>query len=133
MSDLEKLHEFIQLLQDVRREYHSAQDAEKEADAQLQDIIHHLELHDDSYHETARLGKLIRQIRRERRKAKETVELLAPVDAWANENKAVIHSLERLLGTVCHIQEAQNKRVYRPRTEVLGREIMQGKRKNRGS
>ncbi len=86
---------------------------------QPQDIAHRLELFTDSYHETARLGKLFRQVRRTRRQAKEAQELNGPIVDWAATNRPAVKHLERLLGTLRNIQELQKKRQYHPRTEIL--------------
>lgn len=117
--NIETISEFLKFLQEAEKEYKSAQETEKEAESQQQDIVHRVELHTDSYHKTARLGILLREVRRTHRKAKEAYELNEPVVHWIRENKPAIKSLERLLGSLRHIQEVQEKRAYWPRTEIL--------------
>lgn len=117
--NIEVISEFLKFLREAEKEYKAAQETEKETESQLQDIDHRLELYTDSYHKTARLGKLICEVRRTRRKAKEAQELNEPVLSWIRDNKSAIKSLERLLGTVRHIREVQEKRAYWPRTDIL--------------
>lgn len=117
--DPERIGNFLNFLREAERACKDAQHDEKEAENQLQDIEHRLEFHDDTYYDTARLAKLIRQVRRKRRVAKEVYELYSPAVDWAAKNKATIKELERLLGTLRHIKEVQGKRQYCNRTNIL--------------
>lgn len=119
MLESETISAFLDYLSDVESRYNIARADEKETNAQTQDILHQLELYADGYHETARLGKLLRQVRQERRAAKDAADALAPISAWVLENKAVLHSLERLLGELRKIERRQAIREYVPRTDIL--------------
>lgn len=119
MKDHESITAVLQFLREMQREYKEAQGAEQEADRQLQDIAHRLEIYTDSYHDTARLGKIFREVRRRRRKAKEVQEYAEPIIRWMENNRAAISSLEKLLGTLRHIREVQEKRAYFPRSHIL--------------
>lgn len=65
------------------------------------------------------LTNRLQAVRKRRRAAKETVEVLEPVEAWIGENKAVIKALERLLGEVRKIENKRKMRMYAPRTDVM--------------
>lgn len=80
MKDSEHLEVFLSFLRDASAQAIQAIEDERETDKQTQDILHRLELYMDSYHETARLGKLLRQVRQCRRKAKETYERTKPIE-----------------------------------------------------
>lgn len=120
MKDSEHLEVFLSFLRDASAQAGQAIEDGREADTQTQDILHRLELYADSYHETARLGKLLRQVRQRRRKAKEAYERTKPIADWCQENKAAIKSLERLLGVVHKAEERQQNRIWAPKTDVLG-------------
>lgn len=119
MKDHESITAVLQFLREMQREYKEAQETEQEADRQLQDVAHRLEIYTDSYHDTARLGKIFREVRRRRRKAKEAQEYTEPIIRWMENNRAAISSLEKLLGTLRHIREVQKKRAYFPRSHIL--------------
>lgn len=119
MKDSEHIEAFLSFLRDASNQAEQATKAERETNDQTQDILHRLELYEDSYRETAQLGKLLRQVRQSRRRAKEVYERLGPVAAWCQENKSVVKSLERLLGDVRKAEERQQNRLWLPRTDVL--------------
>ena len=60
-------------------------------DYETQDILHKLELEDVSYHDTAKLGKALTKVRENRRKAKDSVEIV----------------------------DKQRRRMYVPRTKIV--------------
>lgn len=115
----EVIAELLLFMREVQKGYKEVVSIENETEKQLQDIAHRLEIYTDSYHETAKLGKLFREVRRTRRKAKEAQEYVEPVIRWIESNKAAMNSLEKLLGTLRHIQEVQGKRAYFPRSHIL--------------
>lgn len=89
-----------------------------DADNETQDILHKLELGNNSYHETAGLAKLLRTVRQERREAKDNALMTAPVVDWVEENERVIKSLERLLGAVRKAEKSTEGRYYNPKTDI---------------
>ena len=70
MTNSEHIAAFTAFLRKADEWSRIAEADEKEAFAQRLDIEHRLELHDDDYRTTARLGKLLRQVNRRRRAAK---------------------------------------------------------------
>ena len=118
-TESESIAAFLNYLRDAESRYHIEHANEQEANAKTQDILHRIELHSDSYHETARLGKLLRHVRQERRAAKDAADALAPIVAWVRANSSVTGMLERLLGEVRKIERRQEIREYIPRTDVL--------------
>lgn len=119
MKESEYIAGFLSYLREAVTRYNIAEADEKEANAQTQDILHRLELYDDVYSETERLGELLRQVRRKRRKAKNARETLAPVADWAKDNEGFISRLNRTLGEVRKVEERQAIRAYIPRTDIL--------------
>lgn len=119
MKDSEYIKIFLDFLREASIQAKISAEDERRGEQETQDVLHRLELYDDNHYETARLGKLIRKIRRERRSAKRARERLEPIASWAQDNKAAVKSLERLLGTVRDIEKVQEARVWTPRTNVL--------------
>lgn len=89
------------------------------AEAATQDLLHALELGDDKAPGRARLGLKIREVRRQRRTAKDIAEQTRPVVDWVEQNRTVIKGLERLLGDVRKQERRSEGRSYAPRTHIL--------------
>lgn len=58
-------------------------------------------------------------MRQRRRTAKDAVEIASLPAGWAQKNKDVTGSLERLLGAMRKAEERQKIREYTPRTDIL--------------
>lgn len=119
MKQSNQIAAFLQFLRNSEQEFLAATDEESLAELETQDILHRLELNNDNYRDTAKLGQTLRRVRQERRGAKDTVELAKPINSWLIEHKNVVKSLERLLGEVRKVEERQEKRVYIPKTDIL--------------
>lgn len=90
---------------------------DQEANGATQDILHSLELQEHGYHEYAQLSRQLRDVRRKRRAAKDTMSFCAPVLSWAEANRNVVKGLERLLGDVRKAERSAEGRIYTPRTK----------------
>lgn len=110
-----KIDAFLAFLRECAQRYHIAEADEQETNGETQDILHSLELEEHDYHEYARLSKQLKAIRQRRRTAKDAMAVLLPVLEWAEENRAVIKSLERLLGAVRKEEKNTEGRIYTPR------------------
>lgn len=119
MKESEYITGFLAYMREVITRLNIATANELEANAQTQDILHRLETEDDCNDETARLGILLREVRRKRRVAKDKREVLTPIVDWAKDNEGLISRLNRTLGEVRKIEERQAIRAYVPRTDIL--------------
>jgi len=115
----ESIEDFLSFLREAEQQYKTADLDEKDANDATQDILHAVELNTYNPRKTARLVKTLHNVRRTRREAKETMEVLSPVLAWAEENKTMVKSLERLLGNVRKVERRIQERQYTPRTDIL--------------
>lgn len=88
-------------------------------DYETQDILHKLELEDVPYHDTAKLGKALTKVRENRRKAKDSVELNAPLVEWIQSHSDALKSLQKVLGEIRKIEDKQRRRMYVPRTKIV--------------
>lgn len=113
------IENFLRFLRDAKEVYDISKLKENDTDNETQDILHKLELGNNSYHETAGLAKLLRTVRQERRKAKDNALMTAPIVDWVEENERVIKSLERLLGTVRKAEKSTEGRYYNQKTDIL--------------
>ena len=121
MRESENIAAFLDFLRDAQSRYNIARDELNQANNETQDILHQLELFENSYHKIAALGKKLRAVRRRRRAAKDTVEIYEPIIVWANrqDNRELLKRLERLLGEVRKIEKSKENRMYIPKTKIL--------------
>lgn len=119
MKYSECIDAFLKFLRDAAQDYNIAMESERIADDETQDLLHELELHDSGDEQRARLAAALSKVRKERRAAKDTAEMLLPVGEWAKNNETVIHGIERLLGKVRVAEGKTENRYYRNRTEIV--------------
>lgn len=114
------LESFLAFLRETTERHRMAEADRAEAEAATQDLLHALELGDDKAPGRARLGLKIREVRRQRRTAKDIAEQTRPVVDWVEQNHTVIKGLERLLGDV-RKQQLQAEGVLPPDKPRLNR------------
>ena len=119
MKYSEQLASFLEFLRNCKLEYGRAVSREREANNETQDLLHCLELQENSYHDLAKISKAMRQIRQERREAKDIERKLQPIAEWAGNNQKTIHELERLLGIVRAQEASMSGRTYKQKTDIL--------------
>ena len=92
------LESFLAFLRETTERHRMAEADRAEAEAATQDLLHALELGNDKAPGRARLGLKLREVRRQRRTAKDIAEQTRPVVDWVEQNRTVIKGLERLFG-----------------------------------
>ena len=110
------IESFLDYLRETEQQLHMAEQSEQEANDATQDILHRLELEDE---DAERLAYKLREVRRQRREAKDRIDQTAPVAAWLEERRTVVKELERLLGEVRKQERRASDRIYTPKTKVL--------------
>ena len=114
-----QIENFLRFLMNCDEEYNIAVSRENDADAATQDILHHIELEENSQLDYIYEGLQLHRIRKERRRAKDTQQLTKPIKEWAEVNKRIIKELEQLLGEVRRQERYIENRSYTPKTDVL--------------
>jgi len=92
---------------------------ENEENNVTQDLLHSIEIEPHTYNEYAKLSKMLKVSRQNRRNAMNLKEQTAPVKEWSEQNLPIIRSLEQLLNTVRKLERKSENRVYTPRTKIL--------------
>lgn len=113
------LESFLAYLRDMEEGFRMAQADRAEAEAASQDIFHAIELWETDAESCARLGWKLREVRRRRRIAKDTLEQAGLLVTWIQKNHAVIKELEQILGDMRKAERHAEKRVYIPCTRIL--------------
>lgn len=119
MKNSEHISNFLEFLRNIQTDYNIAQETEKEADRETQDILHRLELGSDSYHDMARMSKTIKSVHLKRRKAKDAKTEAEPVMRWLKESPQTVRVLEQLLGEVRKAEKYNSNRHYTNKTGIL--------------
>lgn len=115
----ERIEAFLQFLKYCKDELEFCDLAEQRCDEETQDILHQMELFENSTFDFTMLGLTLRQVRQERRRAKNKAEMLKPIVEWAIRNKATIDSLKRLQRDVKVVERTIQRRKYTFRTDVV--------------
>lgn len=93
--------------------------AEMDADNQIQDILHNIELNENYPDDYVLQGLALKNIRKDRRVAKDVIRITYPVVQWVNQNQKTINELEKLLGAVRKAENNTVGRMYSNRTKIL--------------
>ena len=117
------ISDFLKFLLEAETIYTIAYVTQEEADNETQDILHAMELDSLSYHERARLSSALSAVRKKRRTAKDTAEIMKPVLEWKEKNRAALKSLETILGTVRTLEKDKDNRFYVKRTDIVQRTL----------
>lgn len=106
---------FLDYIRETEQLYRISVANEEDANDETQDILHSLELEEHDYHDTARLGKRLKEVRQARRAAKDIMAQARPVVEWVETNRKTISALEQLLGAVRKAEKNTENRIYTPK------------------
>lgn len=112
---------FLEYIRECNQNYRIAITEEQEANDATQDILHSIELEKNDYHSYAHLAIRLKEVRANRRDAKDIQIQLEPIVEWAEQNQNTIKSIERLLGDVRKAERKTENRIYTPRTEEINK------------
>lgn len=115
----EYIADFLGFLRQSQEDYSIAKSMDSDMEKETQDILHRIELEENSYHEYAKLSRGMREVRQKRREAKDRWSQLEPVVNWVAEHEETIKSMEKLLGEVRKIERFEENRYYIPKTEIV--------------
>ena len=66
-----------------------------------------------------KIYKQLRESRKQRRLAKDSIRELTPLVTWGEDNKKEIEALKRTLGDVRKVEKMEDGRIYLYRTEIV--------------
>lgn len=90
-----------------------------EANNDLCDIEHYIELETPGACTMSKIYKLFKQTRCKRRQAKNNIELITPISEWVRTNEKAVRELREVLGTVRKVERLQSMRAYAVRGHIL--------------
>ena len=115
----EQLEAFLNWVEDVPRMVVSAEERLHKAEDEETDLSHFLELEDPDRTELYRAGRKLQQVLKERREAKDELDNLEAVAAWAENNQGAINKLKGVLGEMRKVEKRWQNRLYHEKTNVL--------------
>lgn len=115
----EQLEAFLNWVEDVPRMVVSAEERLHKAEDEETDLSHFLELEDPNRTELYRAGRKLQQVLKERREAKDELDNLEAVAAWAENNQGAINKLKGVLGEMRKVEKRWQNRLYHEKTNVL--------------
>lgn len=107
--------DFLKFIDSVKSYYNIANDELAEQNDNLCDIEHMLELEELTYHEQARLAKLEKEIRQNRRRAKDNIAVLQPIIDYIEKHPSMINELRNVQGQVNKQEKILKNRSYTKR------------------
>lgn len=110
---------FLNYLRETEQQFCMAEQTEREANDATQDILHWFELYNFRGIEAVKMAHKLREIRHQRREAKDVAWLTSPVVDWIQRHRAEIKELERLLGEVRKRERRTENRIYTPKTRIM--------------
>lgn len=93
--------------------------AEIDMDNKTQDILHNIEINDNFPDDYILQGIALKNIRKDRREAKDIQKITHPIVQWVQQNQKTINELEKLLGSVRKAEKSTQGRTYSNRTKIL--------------
>ena len=115
----EHIRDFVATMKDMISRYHEGRRKISSLEAEMQDILHFIEMgKDKDIQKGFKLYKRLQEIRKERRRCKNEVELLAPVFEAFNE-KNLMSQLESLADECDRTKKFIDGRSYVMKTQIL--------------
>ncbi|MBE6724924.1 MAG: hypothetical protein E7576_06980 [Ruminococcaceae bacterium] len=108
---------YCNLVSEAQARYRTVKEDLERLEMLTQDYLHALELGELSYHERAKIATQLAECRKERRIAKDLLEVLEPFIQFADEkeSKAYVNKLRQVLGSVRTAEKKHSNRIYVPR------------------
>lgn len=128
MKRSEKLSEFLNFICQVKPEYDYYLDVQADAEAKILDLLHEIELVPHNAFDMVKIYKQLRESRKQRRLAKDSIRELTPLVTWVEDNKKEIEALKRTLGDVRKVEKMEDGRIYLYRTEIVAETLKKSDR-----
>lgn len=128
MKRSEKLSEFLNFIRQVKPEYDYYLDVQADAEAKILDLLHEIELVPHNAFDMVKIYKQLRESRKQRRLAKDSIRELTPLVTWVEDNKKEIEALKRTLGDVRKVEKMEDGRIYLYRTEIVAETLKKNDR-----
>lgn len=122
-EDFTFVEKFLETCQKYIESYYTAKENQKRIENVILDIEHKLRLDDTlTYHDFARLGKLLREVTIERGYCKDIIKMYEPITLWWEDCSKCVKELNKINLSMKDVARFFDARVYSPRT-AIGEEL----------
>lgn len=92
-----------------------------EKDMEISDVLHYLEIHTLKSYDLAKIGKLLQELRRERREIKYNIEVMELFQKFSEKynNKFITKDIMQTLKDLGKKDKTQENPIYKYRTDIL--------------
>ncbi len=108
---------FCHLMEEAKLDHTWNYEEVNRMDRLTQDYLHKLELEDLNYRERAKVATALAKCRSQRRKYKDTVEILDPLVQFLDSEKGrnLMNLMREVLGKTRKVEKSMENRIYIPR------------------
>lgn len=114
---LNDIVEIGNILQEARRQQTLAASELGYCDSRQNDLLHEIELGSANHLHLGKLAKELREIRKRRRIAKNTIKIVKPILDWCDNNNNIRNKLYNAIGETRKIDKEINECEYHYKTE----------------
>lgn len=132
MNVYDLLECMLDLFNNTEKRLKEENDKLSEKDTELSDLDHYIEIHNLKAYEYAKLGKLRKTLREERRVIKNNIEIIGEIKRFTDKynNKLITGDILKTLKGYKSIKNRQDNPVYTYRTNILERLEKDGQSRN---
>lgn len=132
MNVYDLLECMLDLFNNTEKRLKEETDKLSEKDTELSDLDHYIEIHNLKAYEYAKLGKLRKTLREERRVIKNNIEIIGEIKRFTDKynNKLITGDILKTLKGYKTIKNRQDNPVYTYRTNILERLEKDGQSRN---
>lgn len=116
----QSVEEALKVFKQAEESLSMAQGELEFCDKKTQDLLHEIELCDQTYHERAHAATQLRDVRQRRRVAKDIIDTVTPLFEWCKAQTGAVNQLKQCLGAMRRAEERAEGRVYCRRTSEPG-------------
>lgn len=115
---LKKLQDAVNTLSSVTNLFIEAKEAEEVYERETQDLLHQIELTETDSEENDEIVENLRHLRKQRRNAKDFLDLAAPLKNYSLHNRQVIRDLGQVHAEMIQISKNLDNRSYKVREKT---------------
>lgn len=123
MTVEELMKYMLNLFNNTNNDLHNEYEKLSQKDMELSDLDHYIEIHKLKAYELAKIGKLRKKLREERREIKDNIEIIETIKKFTDKynNKLITGDIIQNLKEQETIKKKQENPIYKYRTNILER------------
>lgn len=111
----------LNLFNNIDKELHEEYEKLSQKDMELSDLDHYIEIHSLKSYELAKIGKLRKTLREERRQIKNNIEIIETIKKFTDKynNKLITGDIIQNLKEQNNLKKKQENPTYKYRTDII--------------